>query len=296
MVRIDESHHLYWCGVCICFAGSTFCDGGTSLSQFWGLLHSAGPHHWSGGQGWFHLTTGCPSFCGRGLLMCVWFLSDMFSAIGGYFQCEPAAWRLGLSHVVQSFDSWAEGEPTLTYDDDILLKRWKVFIFEKKKLPPDHVPPSSFPELGLLWKPASGQLEPALRGPQLAVLHFCWSRPEQGAAHHAGRKASRSVDPWAQFDFGISEKWWKKPVWGSIRLWSLTKSWELRPYRGCQSFCQDFWLELTSCFDWIPGYSRWCYSLYLTAGQHASCSDYQVSWSKFSKVRSESHNHIKDSG
>lgn len=56
--------------------------------------------------------------------------------------------------------------------------------------------PSSFTESGVFWKPTAGQLEPALWGPQLAVLHLGRSGPQQGAAQHAGRKASWYVYPW----------------------------------------------------------------------------------------------------
>lgn len=43
-------HYFIIWNASVCFAGSTLCDRGTSLSQFWGLLHGAGSHHRSGGQ------------------------------------------------------------------------------------------------------------------------------------------------------------------------------------------------------------------------------------------------------
>lgn len=73
---------------------------------------------------------------------------------------------------------------------------FKSFKFTLTSIPPfpSALPPlhSSPPiEFGIFWKPTTGHLEPALRGHQLAVLHLCWSRPQQAAAEHAGREA-----PW----------------------------------------------------------------------------------------------------
>lgn len=37
----------------LCLTGPSICHRGASLSQFWGLFHSSGPHYWPRGQACF---------------------------------------------------------------------------------------------------------------------------------------------------------------------------------------------------------------------------------------------------
>lgn len=115
--------------MCVCFArlaGSALCDRRTPLPQFRGLLHGAGPHHRSGGQKLmildFRFYLMFHSLRQATCLLCVWILSDVFPATGGHFQREPAAWRLGVGHVVQSSDGRAEGEGESVFK---CLWKWK---------------------------------------------------------------------------------------------------------------------------------------------------------------------------
>lgn len=98
--------------VCVCVSGPALSDRRAPLPQFWGLFHGAGPHHRPGGQSLPRSVIAVVAAC---CSQCVRIPPDVFSPVGGHLQREPAAWRLGVRHVVQPSDWWTQGEPPLLW-------------------------------------------------------------------------------------------------------------------------------------------------------------------------------------
>lgn len=94
---------LTWPPSDVSAAESSLCDWGASLSQLWGVLHSPGPHHWSGGQQqrtvtWFLALCYCLWLCVNSsrLALSLWWSFPMWASCleAGPQSCGTTSWPM----------------------------------------------------------------------------------------------------------------------------------------------------------------------------------------------------------